>query len=406
MHEKTGKLWVLRKNTDTVGLFVNHLDGPEAKFPSYAELEAKHFPAALIDGNALLPDVVTAKQLFSPLGENKDKDTLISTFQINFIKGGLIVGLAVHHSCSDGPGCDGFLSQWAENCTALTAGLPPPKLDPSNLDRSRLSAPSVPDAAEMEKLSAKLPVFKHVKVAPAPPPAGWTMPAMSPVMYHFSKSSCEKLKAKSNPRDGESWISTYDSIMSILWKTMTRAKVPYFKPEMTKEIILVHAVNNRSKLDPPLPDRFLGNAVALARCEPVTVESLIAADNLPSIASSVRKSITRINAASIQDTASWVSGTEDKNWVAMALDSFLGMDLAGTSWQTMKYENKNFGFGAPKSMRFPSPAFEGYVFVYPHRQGSSDPDEGIEVCVCLEQSCQDRLALDEELKEFAQPRGL
>ena len=90
----------------------------------------------------------------------------------------------------------------------------------------------------------------------------------------------------------------------------------------------------------------------------------------------------------------------------MALDSFLGVDLAGTSWQTMMYETKDFGFGLSKALRFPSPAFEGYVFVYSHRVSSSDLDEGIEVCVCLEQSCQERLMLDEELKEFAQPRGL
>jgi len=406
MHEKTGKLWVLRKKTNTVGLTINYIDGVEDKFPSFEELDKAHFPASLIDGNALLPDSVTAKQLFSPLGENKDKDTLISTFQINFIRGGLILGLAVHHSCSDGPGCDGFLSQWAENSKAFGLGLPLRPLDPSNLDRSRLSAPSIPDAAEMEQLSKKLPVFKHVKEAPPPPPAGWTMPAMSPVMYHFNKSSCEKLKAKAKPTDADSWISTYDAIMSILWKTMTRAKILYFEPETTKEVILVHAVNNRSMLEPPLPDRFLGNAVSLARCEPVTIERLLAQNNLPEIASWVRISIKKINAASIKDTAAWVAGTEDKNWIAMALDSFLGMDLAGTSWQTMKMENKDFGFGAPRALRFPSPAFEGYVFVYPHRSSSLDPEEGIEVCVCLEQSCQDRLMLDEELKEFAQPRGL
>jgi hypothetical protein len=406
MHEKTGKLWVLKKKTTTVGFAICYMDGPDDKFPSFKELEEKHFPAALIDGNALLPKSVTEKQLFSPLGENKNKDTLISTFQINFIRGGLILGLAVHHSCSDGPGCDGFLSQWAENSKALAASSPLPSLDQANLDRSKLSAPSNPGPVEMEYLSKKLPVFKHVKDAPAPLPAGWAMPPLSPVMYHFSKSSCEKLKAMCKPADTMSWISTYDAIMSIMWKTMTRAKIPYLKPEPTKEVILVHAVNNRSRLDPPLPDRFLGNAVALARCQPMAVESLIAPNNLPDIAVSVRASIKRIDSQSIKDTASWVAGTEDKNWIAMALDSFLGMDLAGTSWQTMKYESKDFGFGNPKAMRFPSPAFDGYVFVYPQRLSSSDPDEGIEICVCLEQSCQERLMLDEELKEFAQPRGL
>lgn len=93
-----------RKKTNTVGLTLNWIDGPESEFPSFEELEKADFPASLINGNVLLPASFTAKQLFSPLGETKekDKDTLISTFEINSIRGALIIGLAVHHSCSDG----------------------------------------------------------------------------------------------------------------------------------------------------------------------------------------------------------------------------------------------------------------------------------------------------------------
>lgn len=255
----------------------------------------------------------------------------------------------------------------------------------------------------MKMLSEKLPMLMHVKEAAAHLPLDYVLSTTAPVMYHFPKSSCERLKIKSQPKDGDPWVSTYDSIMGLLWKVMTKASAPSTKPEPGEKTMLAHAVNNRSVLSPPLSDRYIGNAVSLARCEPVPVEVLLSPDSLAATAASVRSSIKRIDAAHVHDTAAWVAGTEDKNWITM---SFLRLYLAGTSWQTMQIQSQDFGFGAPKALRFPSPTFPDYVFVYPHRQLSLDSGEGIEVCVCLERSCQDRLLLDEELQDFAQPRGV
>lgn len=73
-------------------------------------LNVKQFPASSLTGSQLLPDFVTAKQLHSPLGDNNEEGIAVAAFQLNFIRGGLIIGLAIHHSVSDGPGCDGFLT--------------------------------------------------------------------------------------------------------------------------------------------------------------------------------------------------------------------------------------------------------------------------------------------------------
>jgi hypothetical protein len=71
------------------------------------------------------------------------------------------------------------------------------------------------------------------------------------------------------------------------------------------------------------------------------------------------------------------------------------------------YERHDFGFGVAMAIRFPDPQFEGYVFVYPSRAGVKKDalDEGIEVCICLEKTCHDRLMQDGELLKYAQPRG-
>jgi hypothetical protein len=107
MDAENGRLWVTKKRDSAVGLFVQDA---EETFASYEELDRTDFPAATFKGHKLLPKAVTEKQLFSPLGDNQEDDLIISTFQINFIKGGLILGVAIHHNCSDGPGCDGSIA--------------------------------------------------------------------------------------------------------------------------------------------------------------------------------------------------------------------------------------------------------------------------------------------------------
>lgn len=258
----------------------------------------------------------------------------------------------------------------------------------------------------MHILIEKFPVFKHIKEAPAPSPADFVMPELCPVMYHFPKNSLGKLKQACKPSDPEAWVSTYDCIMALLWKIVTRVRLPMQKPDLSSNMTLVHAVNDRNMLQPSLPERFLGNAVSLARVEPMTVESVLAGNNLPEIASAVRASILRINDQTIHELAGWNAGTENKAWIAMNFNAFLGMNFAGTSWpKVTTYSSQDFGFGLPKAVRFPKSDWEGYVFVYPSRP-KDDLNEGIEVCVCLEKGCQERFMEDKELRQFAHPRGL
>ncbi|THX25074.1 hypothetical protein D6D10_09995 [Aureobasidium pullulans] len=393
-NEKDGSLWVQRKKENTVDMVVNWQNGEEdTELPTYQELAKGGFPAAMLEGDKLLPQAVTAKQLFR--GDNDDKDTPVSTFQVNFIRGGLILGIGVHHSVSDGPGCDGFLSQWAENTRAIKNGNRLPRFNPMNLDRSRLNSTATPTATRMQELSEKLPTFRLVKEPPTLP-EDFVMPSFSPTMYHFPKQRCERLKNDCKPSNPDAWVSTYDCIMAVLWRATTRAKIPMLEPDMDKKINLTHAVNNRKILNPPLPDRYLGNAVSLAQVTPTATKDVIAEDALPAIALAIRSSISRITPESIQDSAEWVAGIENKSQININVDAFLGMDLAATSWQQMSsYTQQDFGFGVPKAVRFPKPDWEGYVFVYPERE------EGVEVCVLLEDACQGRLREDEELGRYA-----
>ncbi|CAJ2508800.1 Uu.00g138260.m01.CDS01 [Anthostomella pinea] len=170
------------------------------------------------------------------------------------------------------------------------------------------------------------------------------MPALKIRMWHFPKSIMTKLKDESTAKTGDTWISTYGATMGVLWKTITRAKLPLLNPDLDTKTILAHGLNTRAKMQPPLTDNFMGNAVALPRTEPRAIRDILADGNLTEMAAAVR---------------------------------------------------------------WPHPQFEGYCFILPSRAGmeAEGSDEGLEVIVCLEESCHDRLFQDEELQRYAQPRG-
>lgn len=380
----------------------------EDKFPSYEELNKRHFPMSEFDAGKVLPKYVTEKSLMSPLGENTDEEQPICAVQLNFIKGGLILGVAVHHSCSDGPGTNGFLTTWAESAAAVASRKPFRPVDPANLDRSRLSASATPDTEQWKQLDGKFPVFKDAGGPMPPPPADFKIPALASRMWHFPASSLAKLKADASPAkgaNGDSWISTYDAVVALVWKQVTLAKLPLCNPDLDSEVTLAHALNTRHRMSPPLPDRFLGNAIAMPQSDPITIRSLLEDDNLPRIAAMVRKATKGITPQYLEELSQWVAGLQDRRWIQINSNAFLGMDFLANTWQLMRaYTEHNFGFGLPRALRWPNPAFEGYLFIFPSRAHLVGGDEGLEVCICLEEKTADRLMADEVMLRYCYPR--
>ncbi|QGA12495.1 hypothetical protein EYB26_000139 [Talaromyces marneffei] len=402
----TGRMWVTKKRDSAVKLHVKYMLD-ESEFPSYEELAEKDFPASLIAGHQLLPESVTAKQLHSPLGDNAEGGIDVAAFQINFIRGGFILGTAVHHAVSDGPGCDGFLATWAENSAAAAKGQPLSPLEPLDSFEPALDVKD-PTPERMADIKDAYPVLKDAGGPMPPPPADFKMPPLVQQMWHFPKKNAESLKALASTTLEDGWISTYDAVMGLIWSSVTRAKIDLLKPDLNSKALLINAINTRKVWNPPLSESFLGVAATPGRCEPLPLNEIIAEENLSKLAASVRSSIQEVTPQYLDGMLQWIAGHEDKRWLETSINSFLGMDLAASSWQGMAaYEKHDFGFGLPSALRWPSPPFDGFVFLYPSRADMKDakPGEGIEVCVCLEQSCHERLMKDTVLLQYAHPRG-
>ncbi|KAH7067260.1 transferase family-domain-containing protein [Paraphoma chrysanthemicola] len=404
--DSNGEMWVEKKRESTVSLYVKHMTG-EGEFPSFEELEKNHFAANRLPSNKLIPEGAIRKPIYSPLG-NDDAEIHMATFQINIIRGGLVLGLAVHHVLSDVTGCDGFLTTWAQNSTAASCGEPfIPVDEPFTFKGSALDVPK-PTAEEAEKLKDAYPIIKVGTGPPPLQPAEFKMPDIACQMFHFPKSKAEALKDRLSKDVNEGWISRYDAFLALLWSRATIARLPLLQPDLDSDVTLMHAVDTRKYWDPLLPDRFLGNGAWGARCQPLSIRDVIAPENIAQLATRIRASIQELSPDYLHGLLQWTASVEDKRHFVFDHHAFMGMDFGGTSWAGMSaYEKHDFGFGCPKALRWPNPQHDGFVFVFPSRaaQMPAAADEGIELCVCLEKSCMERLMKDEMLLTYAELRG-
>lgn len=92
----TGKEEIVKKRGDSVKLIVKNLDGT---YPDFETLKAKSFNYADLDFDKLLPAEIINNPMMT---EISDEPTPVLILQVNFLPGGLILSVALHHRCSDG----------------------------------------------------------------------------------------------------------------------------------------------------------------------------------------------------------------------------------------------------------------------------------------------------------------
>ncbi|KAL1615016.1 hypothetical protein SLS56_011960 [Neofusicoccum ribis] len=395
----TGKMWVKKKRDNTVRFILNWLNEPEDDtFPTFEELRSIGFPPVKMDGDLLLPTVVTQKQPLTPMGDHREDQTPILVVQANFIRGGVIMAAAIYHPTTDATGVDGFWASWSANTKALANGLPLPPFVETIFQNKSLISQATPATAQTSIAQHSLQLNK----TPPTPSPGFKMPALRPVLLHFPATRIAQLKVDARPHKPGAWISTYDGIMALIWRAMARCRLDLLKPDPISSSHLLHCAGVRKSMN--LPTHFFGNAMTMPKTG-LPVTRLVAPDTLPEVAGLVRASIEEYKTAEMaRDFCDWVAKAEHRSWIGIKLNSFLGMDTVATSIGTMTvYDVADFGFGLPKALRRPKPTVDGYVIVYPRRP-TENPNEGIEVCVCLEVGCMERMLKDPELVSYAELR--
>ncbi|KAJ4965686.1 hypothetical protein NE237_017535 [Protea cynaroides] len=158
-----------------------------------------------------VPPVV---QSFFPLNEavNHDGHTLpLLAVQVTEILDGIFIACCFNHVVGDGTSYWHFFNAWAETCRMLKG--------------------------------------KHDHISHTCQPLRF---------FHFSPQSIARLKAKANAECNTSTISSFQALSALVWRSITRVRRHLTNHQKTSCRL---AINNRSRLNPPLSPDYFGNCV-------------------------------------------------------------------------------------------------------------------------------------------------
>ncbi|KAH9217559.1 transferase [Leptodontidium sp. 2 PMI_412] len=347
--------------------------------PSYAELEKYNFTFSKL-----------TTPLVSPLQVIQQTQPVFAA-QANFIQGGLLLTIGLHHSVCDGAAQDFILETWALDTAAASGSNSFTKHDPISNDRTPMI-----DGIPTENISD----FPEYVLAPTPPadqtnmaaPVGFQMPPMTSKIFTFSPSTLAALKVEAKA------YSTNDAVVGLFWHHMSAARNPS-PADDTATSAALFAVNIRGRTSPPLPQSYLGNASFGSLTPRLSITSLTHPSSGLSLASSsLRSALNALNTPSrVPLTIGLLSSRPNPQDFKFAARGFLGPDITATSWADIRVREREWGvLGRPEGFRVPYEAADGNVTVFPRLEGG-----GLEVMCCLEDGAMERMVGNEEFVKFA-----
>ncbi len=170
--------------------------------------------------------------------------------------GGFVLGLYMNHCIADAFVASEFLVAWGE----LARSVDIPHLVP-NLDRTLLN-PRSPLRIEFPHLE-----FREMDEVIFPR-TNESSTAMCSSSFTVSPHELESVKRRILHHGLVTQVTTFEALAALTWQARTQA-VDMHPDQVAR---LVFSVNIRSKLDPPLPARFLGNGVFLGHATATAAE--------------------------------------------------------------------------------------------------------------------------------------
>ncbi|KAL2894756.1 BAHD acyltransferase DCR [Bienertia sinuspersici] len=217
-------------------------------------------------------------------------------------------------------------------------------------------------------------------------------PQLEERFFHFSSEAIAKIKLGANQEIGNAnnnfKLSSFQALIALLWRSIIRAKG--LKPGQTTNCKL--AANNRTRLDPQLPEEYFGNALGVL-VSTTTVSKLLE--------QSIGKTALLLHQAVVNYTNKDVHGFMHswlKSPFVFRMDNMLDIDTnstvqVGSSPRFNIYGNDFVGIGKPIAVRSGfANKFDGKVIVYPGYEGGGSVDAEI----CLSFACMKALECDEE----------
>ncbi|KAL6633387.1 hypothetical protein ACP70R_026058 [Stipagrostis hirtigluma subsp. patula] len=298
------------------------------------------------------------RRMLVPSADGGDRAGILAMFQVTFFKcGGVCVGAAIHHTAADGLAALDFVNTWAVIARGVSGEAAPRPW----LDRTLLRA--------------RCPPVVHFDHAEYSRRGGGSKTAKVPfdsAILPMSKAQVDALKAGGA---GGKKLSTFKAVVAHVWRCACRAR----GLAGTEDTRLYMTADARSRVRPPLPGGYLGNAIfrasAVAKAGDVVSEPLdAAADRVSGATARLDDEYVRSLVDHLEQVVSDAAGLRKGEWVMPETDLWV------ISWQGLPVYDADFGWGRPAFMGRACLQFSGLVYLVP----GPDGDGRLDVVVAME----------------------
>ncbi|KAI6669966.1 hypothetical protein NL676_004851 [Syzygium grande] len=206
---------------------------------------------SLGDMSILHPDVLGKLVYTDSTTQNMPEIAPLLTAQVTKLKnGGLILGIAFNHCMSDGISAIRFINSWAEIARGEPLSVVPYH------DRTILK-PRIPpqicgpydDFVQLSDESNMTALYKKEQLVCR--------------SFHFDSEKLAAVKKMATAcGQGKRSITSFVALAALVWRTRSMS----LKMKPHQQTMLTLPVDFRSKLSPPVPDGYFGNAVVFPCC--------------------------------------------------------------------------------------------------------------------------------------------
>ena len=433
----------------------------DTDYPSFETLRSKHFPMVDIKYSTLTP---ARRSLHIPEVQPPQMDVRpVLLAQINFINGGMILGLILDHAFTDGAGSITVARVWAAYCRGEDGSQ---LISPEFVDRTqlmegdgsarledfeeyfyypepRVPAPTHGFASRIFKtlrlwvvrsfrslfdfgLKAMDQFRAVLRVGPAGDTSRSEPDPLAAEIFFFSKAKLKDLKEMISKLEGDetSWISTNDALASLIWCCATVAhktdihnnleSIKNKNGSVKRQVnegssMLGFVIDARRYLRPPLPARFIGNVLMWGCIVEPFSRVVPTAQGVTECAHSLRRKIKQYDDTYLPHLIGALRSVPDISRVRLHKMGFDGRSIVVNSWAAHEWYDLDWGEvvgGRCERLRIHKPKFEDFCLVLPELKDCERSREaaGLEVIIILKTHHMKALRENELFNRFAEWR--
>jgi len=265
--------------------------------------------------------------------------------QVTFFKcGGVSLGVRIHHIVGDGFAGLHFVNSWSAIARGAT------NITEPYLDRSILQPNNIPD-----------PKFRHIEYeqpSPLNEKNGVINDKQNSIgIFKITKGQLDSLKAKATENGNRIKYSSYEMLSGHIWRCVCKAG----NLSTEQESKMYVPIDSRTRLLPPLPPNYFGNAIFIA--SPMTVVGDLTSKPIYYAASVIHEALVRMDDEYLRSALDHLELHPDLSALVRGSHTYRSPNLCITSWSRLPIHDADFGWGKPIYMGPAIIAFENSICI-------------------------------------------